>query len=543
MNKKISAAVAAILAAALFSSCGSGGDVPANSTDTAADIQNTSDIASDGSQQTSSADTAVPTVTLPTAGEQPAAVESDYLGSIMFVGDDMCAGFAEQDGVNADMVFASEGIDSEDILGHSFVLSNGSYTADEWAGENQPKYIYIWLGVNDLSYCNDYTYYMNMQSVIKSLHEASPDSIIAVMDLSPVARSSSWDAEVCGGDAKYDISIYSSTISQLISDLGYDNLKYIDTSSVLAADGWLDESYDSGDGMHLNKTAYDRLAGYIRENRYYNEAMGDSESSISETVPAETEITEAETEAEVTEETAETEAAVTESSADNANENSDDPDYTKRYPDLYSTRAPYTVSDGKVCYLTFDDGPSSNTEEILDILKNNNIKATFFIVGWCIDGREDILQRIADEGHTIGIHSYSHEYEEIYASTEAYLSDFNETYKKIYEVTGVKPWAFRFPGGSRNSFNSETADDIIAEMSRRGFEFFDWSCATSDATVGATYDSCVENFRDTLGSDHETVLMHDSKELTKEYLQDVIDYAKSEGYSFETVDTADAVHF
>lgn len=210
---------------------------------------------------------------------------------------------------------------------------------------------------------------------------------------------------------------------------------------------------------------------------------------------------------------------------------------------LTATRTPYNVSSPKVCYLTFDDGPSDNTNEILDILKENNIKATFFIVGWCVDGREDILKRIADEGHTIGIHTYSHDYEEIYASVDAYTNDFEKAYNVIYDTCGVKPWLFRYPGGSYNNFNKDNADKIISEMDNRGFTYFDWSCATSDATVGSTYDSCMENFKDSLNSDYETVLMHDSKEVTLEYLQDLIDYAASEGYSFETLDTADPIHF
>lgn len=213
------------------------------------------------------------------------------------------------------------------------------------------------------------------------------------------------------------------------------------------------------------------------------------------------------------------------------------------YDGLAAKREKYSVTDGKVAYLTFDDGPSKYTSQILDILRENDIKATFFITGWCIEGKENILKQVADEGHTVGLHSWSHDYESIYSSTDSWLEDFAKVYRKVYAVTGQKPWCFRFPGGSYNNYNRDTADDIIAEMERRGFAFYDWNAATADASTSATYDSCLENISDSINADHEVVLMHDSLELTPEYLQDVIDYIRGQGYTFETVDTADEVRF
>ena len=213
------------------------------------------------------------------------------------------------------------------------------------------------------------------------------------------------------------------------------------------------------------------------------------------------------------------------------------------YSHITAKRPAYSVTDGKVAYLTFDDGPSKYTPEILDTLDENGIKATFFITGWCIDGKEDILRDIADRGHLIALHSFSHDYEEIYESTEAWMDDFAKVYGRVYAVTGQKPWAFRFPGGSYNNYNRDTADDIISEMNSRGFTYFDWNAATSDASSDATYDSCVEYLRESINADHEVVLMHDSLELTPQYLQEVIDHLLSEGYSFETAVTADVIHF
>lgn len=525
MNKKITAAVAALVTVSLFTACGQKNDTSADNMDIESAQTTVSDFANSGMAQTE--ETEVSTVSMPvvTESETENTAAKPYLSEIMFVGDDMCAGLADIADVDSNMIFAENGITASEITDHSF--ENG--TIADWAAENKPAYIYVWLGTNDLAYCNDYAYYMNMKSVISALSEASPDSIIGVVSLPPVASNSSWDHEVCGGGASYDISVYQDMLDQLVADIGSDKIVSVDVSSALKNEnGRLDEGYDSGDGLHINEAGYDAVCRYIVDNRFYNESMGDVKSEDMPVV---------------------TESGISEEKLDNEDTETEvsETEEIKSEPigkeELKAVRAPYSVSSPKVCYLTFDDGPSDNTEAILDILKENDIKATFFIVGWCVDGREDILQRIVDEGHTIGIHTYSHDYEEIYSSVDAYVDDFEKVYNTIYDTVGVKPWLFRYPGGSYNSFNKDVADDIITEMNNRGFTYFDWSCATSDATVGATYNGCVENFKDTLSSDYETVLMHDSKELTVEYLQEIIDYAKDEGYKFESLESADPIHF
>lgn len=525
MNKKITAAAAALLAVSLITACGQQGD---SDIDADASSQDTA-FESSYSDVSQPAESEVATVSMPVVTEaEPENVSAvkPYLSEIMFVGDDMCAGLTYNSEVDKNMVFAENGMAASDILDYSF--ENGDIV--DFAAENKPMYIYVWLGINDLSYCNDYAYYVNMKSVITALHEASPDSIIAVMSLPPVASVSSWDNDVCGGGASYDISVYQDTIEGLVSDLASEKIVCIDSSSVLKNEnGRLDEGFDSGDGLHINESGYDAVCSYINVNRFYNESMGDVKA---ENMPVVTESPVSDEDPDITD--TETDVAEESKTADTEIIGKDD---------LKAEREPYTVSSPKVCYLTFDDGPSDNSEAILDILKENDIKATFFVVGWCVDGREDILQRMVDEGHTIGIHTYSHDYEEIYESKEAYVDDFEKVYNVIYDTVGVRPWLFRYPGGSYNNFNKDVADDIITEMNGRGFTYFDWSCATSDATVGATYNSCVENFKDTLSGDYETVLMHDSKELTVEYLQEIIDYAKAEGYKFETLDSADPIHF
>ena len=478
----------------------------------------------------------------------PAPANSDYLKSIMFVGDDNCLPLGETGRINKNSLFAADGVYAEDILSQSFSTSDGQSDPLTWAEKNKPAFIYIWLGLNDLKYCNDYTYYINMRDVINSLHEASPDSVIVLMQLSPVAKESSWDSENLGGDAHYDISVYNDMLRQVVSDSSIKELYYFEIEPVLGDGGgsWLSPDYDGGDGIHLSADAYNALADYISQKRFNANSSSVSDQPVSEDTEVSADENDGEEEEivisdEVTDPDEENEDK--DSDGDNAPLTNTSGDYTQDYPELYAERSSYTVGTPKVCYLTFDDGPSDNTEDVLDILDKNNIKATFFIVGKSIDNREEILKRVAESGHTVGIHTYCHDYDTIYSSVDAYLKDFEEAYDKISFITGKKPWLFRFPGGSYNSFNTDIAEELINEMNRRGFTYFDWNCATSDAAVGSDHDSCVDNFKSTLSGDYETVLMHDSKQITAEYLQEIIDYAVEQGYRFDTLDNADPVHF
>ena len=124
---------------------------------------------------------------------------------------------------------------------------------------------------------------------------------------------------------------------------------------------------------------------------------------------------------------------------------------------VVSESTPVPQGLGKKVYLTFDDGPGPNTKKILDILKKNDIKATFFVTGKTDDFSKEIYKRIIDEGHTLGMHSYSHVYEEIYASEKAFTQDLDKIYEYLHDVTGVYPKFYRFPGGSsvqdRKHFN------------------------------------------------------------------------------------------
>lgn len=179
----------------------------------------------------------------------------------------------------------------------------------------------------------------------------------------------------------------------------------------------------------------------------------------------------------------------------------------------------------KTMYLTFDDGPSAeNTAAVLDVLKDRNIKATFFVVGENVKKNPEVARRIVAEGHTIGIHCYSHDYKQLYESTASYLEDFNEAYKTVLEVTGVRVKLFRFPGGSINAYNKAVCQDIIKEMTDRGFIYFDWNASLEDALKRSEPEELIANARETaLGRKHVVMLAHDIVRSTALCLGDLID--------------------
>ncbi len=179
----------------------------------------------------------------------------------------------------------------------------------------------------------------------------------------------------------------------------------------------------------------------------------------------------------------------------------------------------------KTMYLTFDDGPSQdNTTAVLDILKKHNIKATFFVVGENVRKHPEVARRIVEEGHTIGIHCNKHEYDTIYASVDSYLADFQEAYDAVYEVTGVEVKLFRFPGGSINAYNEDVYEEIIEEMTERGFIYFDWNGCLEDAVTKNSPEQLVKNAREsTLGRKKVVMLAHDIVYNTTLCLEELIE--------------------
>ena len=198
-------------------------------------------------------------------------------------------------------------------------------------------------------------------------------------------------------------------------------------------------------------------------------------------------------------------------------------------------------SNNGVIWLTFDDGPSAKlTPKVLDILKKENVKATFFVINYS-ESNEPIIKRIVAEGHTIGIHGYSHEYSKIYKSKETFMSNIYTLQDKIYKSTGVKSMYIRFPGGSSNTVSRKYCKGIMTELTKevlaKGFKYFDWNISSGDAGGAKDAKAVYKNVKKSLSKKRgNLVLCHDIHQKTLEALPDIIKYAKKEGYTFARID-------
>ena len=194
-----------------------------------------------------------------------------------------------------------------------------------------------------------------------------------------------------------------------------------------------------------------------------------------------------------------------------------------------------------IIFLTFDDGPSSNiTPCILDILKEKNIKATFFILNYN-EEEEQLVKREYEEGHSIGIHGYSHKYEDIYQSEEAYMQNITKLQEKIKATTGYNSTITRFPGGSSNTisnFNPGIMTRLTKLVIDSGYKYFDWNVSSEDAVGVEDPQELYNNVINGISKEKRNfVLMHDfeKNEAILEALPQIIDYAKENGYVFEKI--------
>ena len=189
-------------------------------------------------------------------------------------------------------------------------------------------------------------------------------------------------------------------------------------------------------------------------------------------------------------------------------------------------------------YLTFDDGPrDGTTDKILDILKEKNVKATFFITG---NGTDSLVKRIVNEGHSIGIHTASHRYDIIYTSIDNYYNDLEQVHDRIYNLTGVDTKLLRFPGGSSNTISKKYSEGIMSILTKdvvdKGYQYYDWNIDSTDAEYNTSKDDIYNNIINTISHDkYNVILMHDTKNKTVEALPLIIDYAKSNGYNFSSL--------
>lgn len=192
---------------------------------------------------------------------------------------------------------------------------------------------------------------------------------------------------------------------------------------------------------------------------------------------------------------------------------------------------------GKTVYLTFDDGPSQYTPAVLDVLDKYGVKATFFVM----NGRYNkTMKDIVNRGHQIGLHTYSHNYKQLYSSDEAYLEDLQKIHDVVYKETGVDATVIRFPGGGSNTVSKKYSKGIMTRMTKAvgdmGYVYFDWNCSNGDADGADTVQEQL-NYCSKFPKSASTiiVLMHDTKKTTLEALPKIIEYYQSCGMNFDVL--------
>ncbi|MFL0198499.1 polysaccharide deacetylase family protein [Clostridium sp. WILCCON 0269] len=207
-----------------------------------------------------------------------------------------------------------------------------------------------------------------------------------------------------------------------------------------------------------------------------------------------------------------------------------------QYSDRLNVRAASnTAYDEKVIYLTFDDGPSVITDEVLDILKTNNVKATFFLIGNQIEENKSTVKRIYDEGHSIGLHTCSHKIRKIYSNQNAFIKEMNNTREEISSVVGIKPNIIRFPQGSRKHLNKS----MLKKLHEYNYKVYDWNIVISDGIKAKTPPEKL--FREATGGKDKPnpiiLLMHCDymHKNTCIALPRIINYYKQNGYEFKII--------
>lgn len=193
----------------------------------------------------------------------------------------------------------------------------------------------------------------------------------------------------------------------------------------------------------------------------------------------------------------------------------------------------------KIIYLTFDDGPGTYTGQLLDIMKRYDVKATFFLVNTGVD-MDTLLQRMVEEGHSLGIHSYSHDFKTIYSSDEAFMEDLYAMQRTIFEKCGVLTNLLRFPGGGSNTVSRRYCYGIMSRITKRvgeeGFVYFDWNVDSGDAygcpDPDVIYQKVICGIK---GKDRAVVLQHDVNGCSVKTVERIILWGQKNGYVFRAL--------
>lgn len=187
-------------------------------------------------------------------------------------------------------------------------------------------------------------------------------------------------------------------------------------------------------------------------------------------------------------------------------------------------------------YLTFDDGPSEYTTTLLDVLNKYGVKATFFVTGY---GEDELIRREYAEGHSIGLHSSTHNYSWIYTNLDNYFTDLNAVGERVRSITGQQSHIMRFPGGSSNMVSrlydggQRIMSTLVDEVSRRGYVYFDWNVDSDDAGNAKTADEVFRNVTNAIHDGGEyVVLQHDVKPYSVEAVERIIQYGLEKGFVF-----------
>lgn len=205
------------------------------------------------------------------------------------------------------------------------------------------------------------------------------------------------------------------------------------------------------------------------------------------------------------------------------------------------------VNGSKIIYLTFDDGPSQYTAQLLDVLKKYDVKATFFVTG---AGSDSLILREYNEGHTVGLHSNTHDYSYVYSSVDNYYKDLYAIRDRVKKITGQEATLIRFPGGSSNTVSKKYDGGIhimsilTADVESKGFHYFDWNVSSGDAGGTISTDKVYNNVIKGLRKDESVVLQHDTKKFSIDAVEKIIQYGLKNGYTFKplTEDSFGAHH-
>lgn len=202
--------------------------------------------------------------------------------------------------------------------------------------------------------------------------------------------------------------------------------------------------------------------------------------------------------------------------------------------------AKITKSEEKVAYLTFDDGPTTSvTPKILDILKEEEVKATFFVIGKYVDRHPEIVKREYEEGHYIANHGYDHNNSVLYKSNESFRNEVEKTDAAIGKAIGIDNYCshiFRFPNGFMSPSNKARKKEVLKVLEEMKYTYVDWNCLNNDSVKKYSKQELLNNLKKTSRNKGSlVVLMHDTKDVSDSstILRESIEYLKSEGYEFK----------